>query len=69
MVSHLLYCDCIVFTRCGKSTVVWRLGGTENMLEAPQLVLADRKCPVDCSLDNLWMVFQLEILMKNEFIE
>lgn len=30
LISHLLYCDCIVFTRCGKGTVVWRLGGTEN---------------------------------------
>lgn len=65
LVSCLSYCGCRVSTRCGKD---W--GATEYRLQAPQLVLADRKSPVeDCSSDSLWMVFQLEILMRNEFIE
>lgn len=62
-------CGCTALTGCEKGIVAWRLGEAENRLQAPQLVLADRKCHVGCSLDNLQMVFQLEIPEKNGFIE
>lgn len=64
-------CVVVVHFSQGEGRVLWPEGWekAQNSLQAPQFFLADRKCRVGWSLDNLQVAFQLEIPEKNGFLE